>query len=130
MTTKIWYIIISILIAGMYIDMAHGDICNGNYKQRALTVQTIVPFHSDRQHVYLAYGSKEYQAIDETIIDYYRWDEEGNRLQEPIVRTRVSSYGCAVKKNFNYPEEQWRIVDFRPWSEPKAFLTEIITDRR
>lgn len=93
MRNKILIAVILFLIAGVYIDVKmmpkEDGICIKEYRQRALIVQTIVPFRPERETFYLGIGNRHYDHLV-TFTHYV------DRETDELLGTKKSEYGCAV----------------------------------
>jgi hypothetical protein len=127
---KLWIYIIIFLIAGLYIDIkmqdkGYGRCTTSGYRQRALNIQFIIPFHPQRHVLALGVGNKHYEH-DKRITRYWE-GVRGEEISEDryevlpvepnvLLEEEVYESGCT------YSYQQWKAGERRsfygspPWT--------------
>lgn len=87
--------LVLLLLAGLYIDIDtdfdwpnQWNQCNGNFLQRTILVQTIVPFRPERENFYFGIGNKHYDHS----VSLSLWCSSKDKYL-----IRESEGGCAVR---------------------------------
>lgn len=110
---KLKKILLIVLILGLYFDIRvkspyvdnEPSVCNGDYRQRAILVQMIVPFRPERESFYLAWGNKHYELETNryTVLD----------RKTGIETSHISYSGCA---SYRYGfGRHTHLIDLRKW---------------
>lgn len=108
------------LLAGLYIDIDtdfdwpnQWNQCNGNFLQRTILVQTIVPFRPERENFYLGIGNKHFDHTKYITL----WCDSKNKYY-----FNESEQGCAVERK----RERTHFIDLKFWDSTFTGKTQYI----
>lgn len=120
MMKKRFSYLVLLLIAGLYIDIDtdfdwpnQWNKCNGNFLQRTILIQTIVPFRPERENIYLGIGNKHYDHTKH--IDLWCGSDNKYHILE-------REYGCAVEQQ----KKRTHFIDLRFWDSTFTGKTQYI----